>query len=136
MLRRRLTIAFALAVGVSTVALAAARRVGAGAVDELTLVTPLVLADDEAVRLQVTVTEAGEDDRRPVNIYSSRDGDDWTLHASGLLDTGDEGAVDAFSWPPEDAEELDVALFYDRLAEAGYDYGPVFRGLRKAEAAG
>ncbi|MEV7027757.1 SDR family NAD(P)-dependent oxidoreductase, partial [Kitasatospora sp. NPDC093558] len=34
------------------------------------------------------------------------------------------------AWPPAGAEELDAAGMYDALAERGYDYGPVFRGVR------
>ena len=34
-------------------------------------------------------------------------------------------------WPPEGAEELDSEFLYDRLAEAGYGYGPSFQGLRQ-----
>ncbi|HEY3959873.1 MAG TPA: SDR family NAD(P)-dependent oxidoreductase, partial [Solirubrobacteraceae bacterium] len=35
-------------------------------------------------------------------------------------------------WPPAGAEELDTALLYERLAQAGYNYGPAFQGLRAA----
>ncbi len=32
-------------------------------------------------------------------------------------------------WPPAGARELDVELLYDRLAETGFGYGPVFQGV-------
>jgi acyl transferase domain-containing protein/thioesterase domain-containing protein len=35
-------------------------------------------------------------------------------------------------WPPPGADPLDLEGFYERLADAGFDYGPVFRGLRSA----
>ena len=129
-------------------AFAAARRVSAGAIDDLTLVAPLVLGHGRDLTLQVTVAEPEEDGRRPINIYSShhpRDSaeENWTLHASGLLgapEQGDEltaagaGEVDlsfAATWPPEDAEEVNTDALYQRVAEAGYNYGPLFRGLRR-----
>ncbi|MFI6173887.1 type I polyketide synthase [Nocardia sp. NPDC051052] len=33
-------------------------------------------------------------------------------------------------WPPTGAIPVELHGFYDRLADAGYDYGPSFRGLR------
>ncbi|MER7415161.1 type I polyketide synthase, partial [Streptomyces cacaoi] len=35
-------------------------------------------------------------------------------------------------WPPRGAEPVDVSGCYERLAEAGFGYGPVFQGLRSA----
>ncbi|WP_398878585.1 polyketide synthase dehydratase domain-containing protein, partial [Streptomyces prunicolor] len=35
-------------------------------------------------------------------------------------------------WPPEGAVAVPVDGLYERLAEAGYEYGPVFQGLRSA----
>ena len=40
------------------------------------------------------------------------------------------------SWPPAGAEEVGTELLYERLAEAGYDYGPGFQGLRRVWRAG
>jgi len=122
-------------------ALAAAERVGAGGMEELTLTAPLVLEGERAI--QVAVAEADEGGRRAVNVYSrpqgaaEDDGDGeagWTLHATGLLGadaTPDLGTFDA-EWPPPDAEQLDTEDVYARLADAGYDYGPAFQGLRRA----
>ena len=39
-------------------------------------------------------------------------------------------------WPPPGAEQLDVGEFYERCAEAGYEYGPSFQGLRQAWRSG
>ncbi|MBK3638996.1 polyketide synthase dehydratase domain-containing protein, partial [Streptomyces sp. MBT97] len=40
------------------------------------------------------------------------------------------------AWPPPGAEPVDVEGFYERVADAGYEYGPSFRGLRAAWRAG
>ena len=58
--------------GLLELGFAAARAVGATTVSQLTLVTPLVLPEDGAVRVQVQVDapEAGEDGRRGLSIYS------------------------------------------------------------------
>jgi len=129
-------------------AICAGRRVGAGAIEELAFEAPLLLAEDAAVQLQVTVAEPDEDGRRAVAIYSREqrpaEDDDapWTRHASGMLAApgtpgtpGTVGTVEPFatdSWPPAGAEPLDIEFLYDRLAEAGYDYGPAFQGLQAA----
>jgi polyketide synthase 12 len=133
-------------------ALAAAQRVGAGSVEELTLVAPLVLAG-QPLQLQVTVAEPDEEGRWAIDVYSRQQPspDDerepaWTLHAAGVLGAHDEASdgeteqaladVAARSWPPDGAEEIDLENFYERLADTGYDYGPAFRGLRSAYRAG
>ena len=118
-------------------ALAAAERVGAGGIEELTLTAPLVLDGERAI--QVAVAAADDGGRRALNIYSRPQGSEddeagWTLHATGLLGADDpEMSAEAFDaeWPPQGAEELDLEGFYERLAEVGYDYGPAFQGLRR-----
>lgn len=42
----------------------------------------------------------------------------------------------AAAWPPPGASPLDLSDGYGRLADAGYGYGPAFRGLRAAWRAG
>ena len=120
-----------------------ARRLGVGVVDDLTLVAPLVVGEGGGVALQVVVSDADEQGRRPVNVYSCSQGPlslgeferrDWVLHASGLLG-GDGGALEDLGlagWPPVGARECDVESFYERAADAGYEYGPAFQGLRRA----
>src|SRR5262249_52022870 len=54
-------------------------------------------------------------------------------HASGSLAAGErQPAWESTVWPPPDAVAIDLAEAYERLAEQGYDYGPVFRGLQAA----
>jgi acyl transferase domain-containing protein/NADPH:quinone reductase-like Zn-dependent oxidoreductase/acyl carrier protein len=123
-------------------ALCAGQRVGAGEIDQLAFEAPLLLAEDAPVQLQVTVEEADDEGRREIAIYSRpqqlNGGSDapWTRHATGTLavpaGTGKAEPLAADPWPPEGAEPLDVEFLYDRLAEAGYDYGPVFQGLHEA----
>nr|WP_241678774.1 type I polyketide synthase [Streptomyces lasalocidi] len=116
---------------------AAGREAGSPLLDELVLEAPLILDSDTAVRVQVTVGEPDEDDRRPVAIYSQPEGGqgEGTCHARGLL-TQDETPADPSwvpaQWPPVDAEPIGVDGLYARLAELGFDYGPVFQGLQAA----
>ncbi|WP_159056404.1 type I polyketide synthase, partial [Streptomyces sp. DSM 15324] len=120
-------------------ALLAAERVGCDRIAELTLVEPLLLAADQAVTLHLRVGAPDADGNRPLGVHSrpADAGADrpWTLHADGILAPGagpePEGAPLA-DWPPAGAEELPVDDTYDRLAAAGFDYGPVFQGLRAA----
>ncbi|MCG6495745.1 SDR family NAD(P)-dependent oxidoreductase [Kitasatospora sp. A2-31] len=119
-------------------ALAAGRRVGTQVVDELVLEAPLVLSDDVALQVQVTVGPAAADGRREVAIYTRPEhGDDdereAVCHARGLLgpDAGPSEAWPA-EWPPAAAEPLPVDTLYAGLADLGYDYGPVFQGVRAA----
>jgi acyl transferase domain-containing protein/NADPH:quinone reductase-like Zn-dependent oxidoreductase/acyl carrier protein len=126
-------------------ALCAGRQAGAEMLEEMAFEAPLLLAEDAPVELQVTVEEPDEAGRRMVAVYSrvqglAEAGDaPWTRHAGGVLATLPEPAaaedVDqllAGAWPPEGAEPLDIEFLYERLAEAGYDYGPAFQGLHAA----
>jgi acyl transferase domain-containing protein/NADPH:quinone reductase-like Zn-dependent oxidoreductase/NAD(P)-dependent dehydrogenase (short-subunit alcohol dehydrogenase family)/acyl carrier protein len=123
-------------------ALCAGQRVGAAEIDQLAFEAPLLLAEDTPVQLQVSVEEADEEGRRAIVIYSrpqqgAENGDAaWTRHAAGMLavpaEAGKAEPLPAGDWPPEGAEPLDIEFLYDRLAEAGYDYGPVFQGLHEA----
>ncbi|MFD5921215.1 type I polyketide synthase [Kitasatospora sp. NPDC127035] len=113
-------------------ALAAGERAGAPALDELLLQAPLTLSERGTVTLRLTVTE--EDGRRPVTIHSrADDGEPWVLHATGVLSAAEAADVDAdlVDWPPAGAEELPLAGLYEAFADAGLDYGPAFRGLRR-----
>ncbi|MGW2035494.1 SDR family NAD(P)-dependent oxidoreductase [Streptomyces sp. NPDC001811] len=113
-------------------ALHAGRLTGRPAVEELTLQAPLVLAADTAVHLQVATGPDGtvEIHSRPENAPAD---EGWTRHATGTL-TGSAAAPPPApgAWPPPGATPLDVTGLYPRLHAEGYDYGPVFRGVKAA----
>ncbi|HEX8645351.1 MAG TPA: SDR family NAD(P)-dependent oxidoreductase, partial [Thermoleophilaceae bacterium] len=141
-------------------ALAAAAEAGAGAIEELTLEAPLVLPEQGEVQVQIALDAADEDGRRALTIHSRlAPAEEWVRNASGSLgpgaeagaeagaETGPAGAgpagagagpladrfADTFAlWPPEGADPIEVDALYDRLAGAGFGYGPAFQGLRAA----
>ncbi|MEU2833554.1 SDR family NAD(P)-dependent oxidoreductase [Streptomyces lavendulae] len=118
-------------------AVRAGDEVGCGSVDELTLAAPLVLPAEGGAQVQVWVGEPDDSGRRPVSVHSRPDsGSDsgWRCHAEGFLavSPAPEPAFDAEAWPPAGVETLDVSEVYERFAEAGFVYGPVFQGLRAA----
>jgi acyl transferase domain-containing protein/acyl carrier protein len=143
--------------GFVELALAAGQLLGAEVIEELALQAPLLLGQGDVAQIQLTVTEPDPEGRRQLSIYSRPQGDlggepsdgGWTLHASGTLREGGAGGVedaqdgldraglDALAgpvWPPQGAEEVDTEFLYERLAEAGFGYGPSFQGLRKVFA--
>ncbi|MEV7020510.1 polyketide synthase dehydratase domain-containing protein, partial [Streptomyces sp. NPDC093991] len=103
---------------------------------ELTLQTPLTLPEDGAVQVQVVVGAADATGQRDVAVYARPEGAEqdrpWARHAEGLLGSApaEAPATESAAWPPAGAESVDVAEFYPAAAEAGYGYGPAFRGLR------
>ncbi|GAA0364558.1 type I polyketide synthase [Streptomyces blastmyceticus] len=129
-------------------ALQAGERVGCGRLEELTLQQPLVLDASGGVRLQVALAAMDETGRCAVTVHSCPDadadadtgalgGEVWTLHAIGTLAGVDAPADRGMGtglgvWPPHGAASIGVSDLYDRLAEQGYGYGPVFRGVRAA----
>ncbi|WP_215911745.1 type I polyketide synthase, partial [Streptomyces coffeae] len=120
-------------------AVQASDRVGCDRVEELMLQAPLVVPQDGAVDVQVSVDASEyEDGRREVRVYSR--GEDagadepWTLHATGVLTaTAERGAVewDLRVWPPAGAESVSLEGLYEGLAGSGLAYGSAFRGLRE-----
>ncbi|MFI8932614.1 type I polyketide synthase [Streptomyces sp. NPDC053474] len=122
-------------------AVRAGDQVGCDLVEELTLEAPLVLPGDGSVRVQVWVGAQDASGRRELTLYSSTGEVDearaWTRHASGVLREGQPaGGVSLTAWPPAGAEAVDLDGFYDRMADGGFGYGPVFQGLRAAWRAG
>ncbi len=121
-------------------ALTAGERVGSGVIEELTLERPLLLDDEHGVAVQLSVSQPEEAGRRSLSIYSRAEEEEaeWIRHAAGVLvgegvdtDIEPESPMSA-QWPPPGAQELDSEFLYDRLAEAGYNYGPAFQGLVSA----
>ncbi|MBC2879750.1 SDR family NAD(P)-dependent oxidoreductase [Streptomyces mobaraensis] len=126
--------------GLLELALHAGDQAGTPYLDELTLQAPLVVPADRAVDLRITVGPADEADRRTVTVHSrpagSADHAEWTPHATGGLTAEEPAAEDAgdelAAWPPADAQPIPLDAAYERLADQGYDYGPVFQGLQAA----
>ncbi|MFE3764273.1 type I polyketide synthase [Streptomyces sp. NPDC059104] len=119
-------------------ALHAGERVGCDLVDELTVAAPLVLPEEGAVELQITVGAPDEAGRRPV-VFHSRDSlaaydEPWVRNATATLAQGAEEkqACDLNTWPPAGAAPVDIEGLYESLADSGFGYGPVFQGLRAA----
>ncbi|MGC7098255.1 SDR family NAD(P)-dependent oxidoreductase [Amycolatopsis lurida] len=116
-------------------AVRAGDEVGCGLVEELTLHTPLPIADGEAVQIQVAVSGAGESGRREVTVHSRPEAGDapWTPHAEGTLAPADseDAAPELTAWPPDGAVPVPVSGLHGELAETGLDYGPAFRGLQR-----
>ncbi|XNM96390.1 SDR family NAD(P)-dependent oxidoreductase [Streptomyces sp. Inha503] len=113
-------------------ALRAGERAGCARLAELTLHSPLVLREGEKRDLRVVLAGADEG-VRAVTVYTAAPGnEDWTRHADGILSAAVDGgqAMDwATNWPP-DAEAVDASTLYEQAADAGYEYGPTFRGVR------
>ncbi|AQA25554.1 zinc-binding dehydrogenase family protein [Rhodococcus sp. MTM3W5.2] len=72
-------------------------------------------------------------------MYSRvEDGDpEWTLHARGLVTSAAttaavvvDDSAEFLVWPPSGVVAVEIDGLYDRLAEAGYEYGPTFQGLQ------
>ncbi|MEU9292061.1 polyketide synthase dehydratase domain-containing protein, partial [Streptomyces sp. NPDC048275] len=112
-------------------AVAAGDYVGCGFLDELTLEAPLVLPSGGGVQIQVAVGAPDGQGRRPVALHARADDDaPWTRHAVGALGSGMGQARDLAAWPPAGADAVDTSDAYGLLASHGYEYGPVFQGLR------
>ncbi|MFG2866122.1 beta-ketoacyl synthase N-terminal-like domain-containing protein, partial [Streptomyces sioyaensis] len=131
--------------GFVELAIRAGDQVGCGVVEELTLEAPLVLPARGGVQVQVVVgAPEGAAGVRSVRVFSRAEGaagdaagdGSWLRHATGLLGAGMRGGradgADFGVWPPAGAVPVSVEGVYERYAEAGLSYGPVFRGLKAA----
>ncbi len=117
--------------------------VGCETVEDLSLEVPLLLPGTGDVQVRVVAGAADETGRREVRVYSRpgtrvRAEGGWTRHATGNLAPGTPPAAewtqDARSlavWPPVGARPLDIDGLHDTFADAGFVYGPAFRGLRE-----
>ncbi|NGP07465.1 SDR family NAD(P)-dependent oxidoreductase [Rhodococcus sp. 14C212] len=118
-------------------ALHAGNRVGCGRLDELALEAPARIPAEGDVALQVSVLADGDTGRARVSVHSrpvdAAQETPWTRHATGTLTPGSETTDFAeHRWPPADVTPIDIGGLYGLLDEAGYGYGPAFRGLRAA----
>ncbi|WP_425587173.1 type I polyketide synthase, partial [Streptomyces violaceusniger] len=117
-------------------ALHAGDRVGCARLEELTLEAPLILPAHGGVQVRVTVSDPDDSGCRTLTVHSCEDGGEgpWLRHATGSLapqsSTSARAALPASVWPPRDAEPVALDGHYERLAETGLRYGPVFQGLR------
>ena len=123
-------------------------EVGAEAVSELVLESPLALDEQRTIQLQVIIGEPEQDSQaRSIAIYSrptapagegSIDEQEWTSHASGVLLPDDEHlpadlqAMDRQPWPPSGSEAIEVEALYERAGAFGADFGPAFQRLTAA----
>ncbi|MBB5940403.1 acyl carrier protein [Streptomyces zagrosensis] len=120
--------------------LAAGRTVGVPVVDELVMEAPLLLDEGAAAQLAITIGPVGDDGRREVAVFArpeAKSGEqrDMTCHARGLLATEDVAPVPTWApteWPPAGGQEMTGDVLYAGMAELGFDYGPVFQGVRTA----
>jgi acyl transferase domain-containing protein/acyl carrier protein len=124
-------------------ALRAGQEAGCELLEELTLQAPLLLPETAGVALRVSLSPAGEQAGREVSIHSRLEGSaeeepgEWVLHAQGLLLEGAPEPLEPLgAWPPEGAEPIELDSLYERLAEAGLEYGPAFQGLSAAWSLG
>ncbi|MGW5731248.1 SDR family NAD(P)-dependent oxidoreductase [Nocardia beijingensis] len=120
-------------------ALRVGSEVGCPTVEELTLLTPVILRGSVGVRIQIVVAAPDKDLRRSLEIYSRPDGvpndHPWVRNAECVVVAEDSALtpvpqVDV--WPPVGSEPLPVDTLYEYLADRGYQYGPAFRGLGAA----
>ncbi|MEU8250469.1 type I polyketide synthase [Nonomuraea sp. NPDC048916] len=121
--------------GIAELVIRAGDEVGCRRLEELTLERPLVLPERGKIQVQVLVGGADDSGARSVTVHSRPYGGDapWTRHASGLLasDAAPE-PLGLTTWPPPEAEPIDLDGFYGVMAETGFRYGPAFRALRAA----
>ncbi|WP_310718758.1 type I polyketide synthase [Streptomyces lydicus] len=117
-------------------ALHAGAKAGSAHVEELTVATLMELPEDGAVDVRVRV--AGEDGNglRACRISGRATGGEWIEHATGTLGldtaTAPATAPAPMGWPPAGATPVPLARMYEDLGLQGYEYGPVFQGLRAA----
>ncbi|MGH3684138.1 MAG: acyltransferase domain-containing protein, partial [Pseudonocardiaceae bacterium] len=112
-------------------------EVDCAVVEELVMEAPLLLPERGGVRVQVTVGGNDQAGLRAVSIHSVSDDTPatavWTCHARGFITNNNpQPGTDLQAWPPVGTLPVSVEGFYQRQAEAGYEYGPVFQGLRAA----
>ncbi|WP_232247424.1 type I polyketide synthase [Kitasatospora azatica] len=105
-------------------------------IEELTISTPMELPKDGAVDLRVRVGAADGNGLRTCRISGRASGGEWIEHATGTLGPDRAPAPASVAattaWPPADATPVPLARMGEDLGLQGYEYGPVFDGLRAA----
>ncbi|SEE98568.1 Acyl transferase domain-containing protein [Streptomyces sp. 3213] len=110
---------------------------GLAVLEELALLNPLFLPDDdeEGIQVQVVLGEPDDSGRRAADVYARPEESGalgaWTQHATGRLGPIVPGVLaDPLTvWPPTGATRVDLSEAYDRVAAAGLAYGPAFQGV-------
>jgi pimaricinolide synthase PimS1 len=114
-------------------ALYAGEQAGAALLEELLLQAPLPLTDTAvALRISLSALEGG---RRELAIHAraEEEGAQWIKHATGTLSEDASSELEPIGeWPPHGAEPVEVEDLRARLAEAGFEYGEAFGGLKAA----
>ncbi|WP_411978653.1 type I polyketide synthase [Streptomyces sp. N50] len=86
----------------------AGTEAGSGAVEQITVDTPLAVPEHGHLQLRVHVDAPGRDGLRPVAVHSRRTGDGnatWTCHARALLRPGlPRPSFDLRTWPATGAD--------------------------------
>ncbi|MEU8875712.1 type I polyketide synthase, partial [Streptomyces javensis] len=118
-------------------ALRAGDHAGCDRLDELTLEAPLIVPDQGAIQLRLSLAAPDDTGRRALTLHSRAEGaptdEPWLRHATGALAAGTvESSFDLSAWPPAEAERIDTDGLYEGLADSGFAYGPVFQGLTAA----
>ncbi|WP_432142564.1 SDR family NAD(P)-dependent oxidoreductase [Streptomyces sp. bgisy084] len=119
-------------------ALLAGDRAGCPRVGDLTLVSPLILPEQDALDLQAALAAEDGQGHRPFTVHARRadpaPGESWTLHATGTLTAAhaEPTAPAPSAWPPPGSEPLPVEDIYEQLSAGGFGYGPLFQGLHAA----
>ncbi|MDT0446472.1 thioester reductase domain-containing protein [Streptomyces sp. DSM 41886] len=116
-------------------AVRAGDELGLTAVDDLTVETPLVLTERQAVQLQLRVGPPDDEAGRPFTVHARPDEGDvtWTHIAGGRLSPRGAGPwAGPAAWPPPDALRLPPAEVRARLTAEGLPEGPVLAGVTAA----
>ncbi|MEU0931679.1 type I polyketide synthase, partial [Streptomyces malaysiensis] len=97
--------------------------------DELIIHTPITLTHPTTIQLTTTPTHDNNTLNLTIHTRTTPD-QPWTAHATGTL-TQHQHTPDTpqTTWPPTDAEPIDLTGTYQRLATTGLEYGPTFQGL-------
>ncbi|WP_264062784.1 polyketide synthase dehydratase domain-containing protein, partial [Mycobacterium angelicum] len=119
------------ATGFIDLLLYAGEHAGSPVVDELVLQAPLVLPDDVATDLQITVHPVDDTQQRPVTVHArthdNQERTPWTLHATAKLSVGTAGVP--APTVPSVVEGVDVGGFYAGLAAQGLGYAGPFQAV-------
>ncbi|MFF8848046.1 SDR family NAD(P)-dependent oxidoreductase, partial [Streptomyces sp. NPDC015127] len=120
--------------GFVELALAAGEQAGCHVLEELVLAAPLIMPEQGAATIQVSLGAPDDSGARTVSVHSRTDDTlPWTRHADGALGAGTRPDTARLSeWPPPGAVTVPVGDAYATMLSRGYGYGPVFRGLTAA----